>query len=152
MERHIGPTIATLFFNDHGYFQPTRCYLFNAAIDRLDPFLPALKALIEKGPSFFVALVGLNLFEVSPRPLHLPLIVEAALVWLRTYPDSVPFWIDSDFGRRVCSIIDIIRQGQPGLLAPTTPLRADVDQLLASLVRIGVAAAARLERSLLNEA
>jgi hypothetical protein len=151
VEVHIGPALAALFFNDHGYFQTTRCYLFEAAIDRIDPFLPILRELIGKGPSFFTALIALNLIEVSPRPGHMPLIIEAAIRWLQTYPDSVPFWIDSDFGRRVCSFIDIIRQREPTLLAAGTTSRADVDHLLASLVRIGVSEAARLERSLLDQ-
>jgi hypothetical protein len=149
IEVHIGPAIATFFFNDHGRFQPTKCYLFPKAIDRLDPFLPLLETLVESGPSFFTALITLNLLEVSPRPYHLPFVVMAAHTWLRSYPDSTPFWIDSDMGRRICALIDNIWRREPVLLDRSQTLRNDVDQLLAALVRIAVADAARLEQALL---
>jgi len=84
VEVHIGPAIAVFFFNDYGRFQPTKCYLLPSAIDRVDPFLPLLQKLIESGPSFFTALVTLNLLEVSPKPSLLSLIVRAAITWLKT--------------------------------------------------------------------
>jgi hypothetical protein len=73
----------------------------------------------------------------------------AAHTWLRSYPDSTPFWIDSEMGRRICALIDNIWRGEPVLLDRAQTLRNDVDQLLASLVRIGVADATRLEQALL---
>jgi hypothetical protein len=149
VEVHIGPAIAAFFFNDHDQFQPTTCYLFPKAIDRLDPFLPLLKTLVESGPSFFTALITLNLLEVTPRPAHLPFIVMAAHVWLKSYPDSAPFWIDSGTGHRACTLIDVIWRTEPVLFNRAQTLRNDVDQLLSALVRIGVAEAARLEQALL---
>ncbi|MGH9467573.1 MAG: hypothetical protein ACRD1Y_09475 [Terriglobales bacterium] len=150
IETHIGPAIATLFFNGHGYVQPAKCYLTPVGIERIDPFLPTLKTLMDAGPSFFVAIVALNLFEVSPKPDHLPYVIDAAMAWQRAYPDSVPFWVDTDLGRRVCNLIELTLQNEPGILAAATPLRFKVDDLLPSLVRIGVPEAARLENSLLQ--
>ena len=46
IEIHIGSAIATLFFNDHGYLQPAKCYLLPKGVDRLDPFLPVLENLL----------------------------------------------------------------------------------------------------------
>jgi len=146
VEYHIAPAVATLFFNGHNSFQPTKCYLYAPAIKRLTVFLPILEALIEKGPSFFAALVTLNLFEVSPLPEHLAIVVKAGLTWLRAYPDSTAFWIDCTFGRRVCGLIEKICAGDAAL--PTPPQQTEPNQLLAALVRLGVAEAARLERSL----
>jgi hypothetical protein len=74
----------------------------------------------------------------------------AALTWLRAYPDSAPFWIDNGTGRRVCTLIDNIWQKQPLLFDPSEPVRRDVDQLLAALVRIGVPDASRLEKALID--
>jgi hypothetical protein len=148
VEVHIGPAIAVFFFNDYGRFQPTKCYLSPNVIDRIDPFLPLLQTLIEGGPSFFTALVALNLLEVSPKPSHLPLIVRAAATWLKTYPDSVPFWIDNDTGRQICVLIEDIWRIEPALLDRTQAMRNEIDQLLATMVRIGVADAARLEKAL----
>ena len=149
VEVHIGPAIAVFFFNDYGRFQPTKCYLPPSAIDRVDPFLPLLQKLIDGGPSFFTALVTLNLLEVSPKPSHLSFIVMAATTWLKTYPDSIPLWIDNDTGRRICSLIDDIRLKEPGRFHAQENLRNDLHQILAALIRIGVADAARLEQALL---
>jgi hypothetical protein len=150
VEVHIGPAIGVLLFNDYDRFQPAKCYLFPKAIDRLEPFLPVLQTLVENGPSFFMALVTLNLLEVAPAASHLPFIIMAALTWLRAYPDSAPFWIDNGTGRRVCTLIDNIWQKQPLLFDPSEPVRRDVDQLLAALVRIGVPDASRLEKALID--
>jgi hypothetical protein len=50
IEIHIGPAIATFFFNDYSSFEPAKCYLLPNAIDRLDPFLPMLERLVGKRP------------------------------------------------------------------------------------------------------
>jgi hypothetical protein len=150
VEVHIGPAIAVFFFNDYGRFEPTKSYLFPKAVDRLGPFLPILEALVEGGPSFFTALVTLNLLEVAPGRAHLPFIVMAANTWLKTYPDNTAFWIDSGMGRRICVLIDNIWRNEPALLDEAEGARRDVDQVLAALVRIGVAEAARLEQALLS--
>ena len=85
---------------------------------------------------------------MSPKPSHLPLIVRAAATWLKTYPDGVLLWIDNDTGRRICCLIDDIRLKDPGVFRGQENLRNDLDQLLAALIRIGVANAARLEQAL----
>jgi hypothetical protein len=152
VERHIGPAIATFFMNDYAYFQPPRCYLLPKAVDRLDPFLVVLTELVESGRSLFIALVVLNLMEVSPRPGHLGFVVTAAKDWLTAYPDDTTFWVEHGIGRRVCAWIDVIREGHPATLDFTHGLRIDVDQLLATFVRLGVPEARRLEESLATEA
>ena len=134
VEVHIGPAIAVFFFNDYNRLQPAHCYLPPNTIDRLDPFLPVLQTLIEGSPSFFTALISLNLLEVSPKPSHLPVIMMAAAIWLRTYPDSVPFWFDNDTGRRICALIDDIWRKAPARFDRAQTLRNDVDQFLAALV------------------
>jgi hypothetical protein len=68
--------------------------------------------------------------------------------WLKTYPDSVPFWIDNDTGRQICVLIEDIWRIEPALLDRTQAMRNEIDQLLATMVRIGVADAARLEKAL----
>jgi hypothetical protein len=151
VEVHIGPAVGILFFNDYDRFQPAKCYLFPKAIDQLEPFLPVLQTLVETGPSFFTALVTLNLWEVAPVASFLPFVLLAALTWLRAYPESVPFWIDSGTGRRICTLIENIWQKEPLLFDPCGASRSDVDQLLAALVRIGVSDAARVEKTLIND-
>ena len=70
VERHLGPAIATLFFNDCSWTQPAKAYLPSALIERLTPFLPALERCAVEGATPFVAIVTLNLLEVAPRPAH----------------------------------------------------------------------------------
>lgn len=148
IEWHIGPAIAALFINDYGFALPPKCYLLSKGVDRLDPFIPVLKELVESGPCLFVALVTLNLLEVSPKPTHLQLIVAAAKTWLASYPDDSAFWIDHGIGQRVCALIDGIRLQEKAQLDTEHALRRDIDVLLADLVRLGVAEASRLETAL----
>jgi hypothetical protein len=148
IEIHIGPAIAVHFFNDHGFAQSAKCYLLPKGIDRLDSFLPVLQKLVESGPSLFVALVTLNLLEVSPRPAHLTFLVAAAKAWLGSYPDDGAFWVDNGIGSRVCAWIEKIRRQEAALLDTDKLVRIDVDRLLAALISVGVADARRLEESL----
>lgn len=148
IETHIGPAIAVVFFNDYGIGQPPRCYLPPVCIDRLPPFISVLEKLVESGPSLFVALVTLNLLEVSLRSTHLPLIVTAAKAWMRSYPQDTEFWVDYGIGRRFCLWLDQIHQAEPARLKNDMAVGSDVDQLLAALVGLGVPEARRLEEAL----
>lgn len=148
IESHIGPAIAVLFFNDHGFARQPKCYLPTASIDRLVPFLPVLEQLIESGPSYFVAVVTLNLLEVSPRQAHLHFIVTATKAWMHSYPNDTEFWVDYGIGRRVCVWIEEVRRQEPTLLDTNEEVRFDVDRLLAALISLGVADARRLEETL----
>jgi hypothetical protein len=145
VERHIGSAIAVLFFNQNGFVQPAQCYLLPKGIDRLTAFLPALERLVKSGPSLFVALVAMNLLEVSPRPAHLRFVVVAAKTWVDSFPDDSQFWIDYGIARRVCLWIENVRGQDAALLGADDAVRAEVDRILAALVRFGVAEARRLE-------
>ena len=83
IEFHLGPAVGTIFFNDYGWRQ-TGTYLTAKAIERLGPFLPQLIELLTNGPNYFAALVTMDLLEVSPQPLLLPLLVAGSKSWLRT--------------------------------------------------------------------
>ena len=148
IERHICSAIAALFFNQHGFVQPTRCYLLPLGIDRLPPFLPILEQLVRSGPSIFVAVVSMNLLEVSPRLEQLPFIVAASNTWVDSYPDDVQFWVDHGIGRRVCLWIESVLGQDGALLSEAEPRRLEVDRIAAALVRLGVVEARQLEQSL----
>lgn len=145
---HIGPAIAAFFLNDYGYLLPPKCFMLPKGVDRLDPFIPVLEELIESGPCLFVALITLNLLEVSPRPAQLPFVVKAAKTWLASYHDNSAFWIENAIGRRVCALIDRARLQVPALLDSEHAFRRDIDVLLTALIRLGVAEASRLETAL----
>ncbi|MGH9680005.1 MAG: ATP-binding protein, partial [Candidatus Acidiferrales bacterium] len=148
IELHLGPAIAVLFFNDSGFPQPAKCYLLPKGIDGLNPFLPVLKEMAESGQFLFVALVLLNLLEVSPRTAHLPLANSAAKAWLTSNPGDNTFWVDSDIGRRLCCVMEAIFNVDPKAFGSDQPLRKDIDNLLAALVRLGIPDAHRLEEAL----
>jgi hypothetical protein len=148
IERHIGPAIAVLFFNNYSFIPPPTCYLYAKGVDRIDGFLPTLTRLIASGPSLFVALVTLNLMEVSTKPAHLPFVVAAAKVWLDHYSDDSTFWVDHGIGSRVCLWVEKVHKQAPELLENSQPIRRGIDGLLAALVTLGVADARRLEEDL----
>jgi hypothetical protein len=148
IEVHIGSAIAALFFNDYSVFQPPQSYLLPQGIDRLGPFLSVLEPLVMRGPCVFVAVVTLNLLEVSPSSAHLPFVVAAAKSWLETYADDTDFWVDYEIGRRLCVWIETVRLPAAALLQTESAVRSDLDRILGTLVNAGVAEARRLEKAL----
>ena len=149
IEMHIGPAIAVLLFNYfYPFAAPPQCYLNPPAIERLDAFVSTLGQIASGSPCLFVALVTLNLLEVSPRPSHLPLLLIAAEAWLEVYPENTVFWSDRDVGKRVCAVID--RAVGTNVSGLESVLRARIDRLLAAFVRLGVAEASALERKLVG--
>src|SRR5581483_7377130 len=148
IEIHFGPALAVVLLNDYGHFQPAKCYLNPRGIDRVEPFLPGLREVATAGPFLLVAICVLNLVEVVPRAAHLPPIVEVGKSWLAANPDDREFWIDHGIGRRLCTAMEAILALDPKLFGPDQALRKDIDGLLASLVRMGIAEANRLEECL----
>jgi hypothetical protein len=99
-------------------------------------------------PSPFVALVLLNLLEVAPRQEHLDLLVVAGQAWLDAYPDFRPFWIDQGVGHRWCAIVESICNQAPAVVDAQLPIRAILDNIVASLVGLSIPKAYMLENSL----
>jgi hypothetical protein len=147
-EYHFGPAVAVVLFNEYWGFQPPKCYLKPKGVDHLGPFLPLLKEVAESAQFFLAVIALLNLLEVAPRPAHLPVIVAAGKGWLAGHPDNKEFWIDQGIGRRLCSLMEAILASDPKPFASDQPLRKDIDSLLGTLVRMGIAEAHRLEESL----
>ncbi len=145
---HFGPAVAVVFFNDYSNFQPTKCYLTPIGIDRLGPFLPLLTEVADSTHFLLAVFALLSLLEVSPSTVHLTLIAAAGKAWLSGYSDEKVFWIDQGVGPRLCSLIGAILAQDRKPFALGQPLREDIDALLGSLVRIGVAEAHRVEESL----
>lgn len=151
IEMHLGPAAAAVFFNQHNFIQPARAYLTEKGIDKVSPFLPLLARLAHAAPCLFVAIVSLNLLEVSPRFEHSTLLLTTTKGCIAAFPDDKEFWIDHGIGRRVCALIEktLIRDGS--LLSQAQMPRKDVYSILAALVRVGVAEAARLETIISTE-
>jgi len=148
IEIHLGPAVAVVLFNDYGHFQPAKCYLKPKGVERLTPFLPLLEEVAGKGTFLLVAISLLNLIETAPSAGHLPLIVGAGLSWATTISDDKEFWVDHGVGRRLCALIEAILTLDSKLFQSQQALRRDADNLLAALVRMGVAEAYQLEDKL----
>jgi hypothetical protein len=91
---------------------PAKCYFLEKGIDGLGPFLPVRDEVVQKGTFLFVALMLLNLLQVSPKPAHLPLVVTAG-GWFAAHPVDKAFWVEHGVGRRLCSIIERIIEIDP---------------------------------------
>jgi hypothetical protein len=152
VEIRIGPAIAALFFNSHNPFTGTSCYLLPTALDRIDPFLPELERLVAEGPVPFCALLVMNLVEVSPKPAHLRFVLSSAQGWLQRQPTNTQLWVDSRIGARVTKWLDEVFRSIPAVHSTSHPLRPQIDDVLARLVRVGVAQAHRLEMLLAGSA
>lgn len=148
VETHLGPAIAAVFMNSHGRFSPPQTYILRDGIERVDPFLPMLRPMLSTGPTFFVALLTLNLMEVAPQSGHLDFVLEGAEAWLKHFSDDAYFWVDQGIGRRVVQFIRAVMDTSAWLQNGQDPLRARIDALLAHLVRIGVAEAHEAEVSI----
>jgi len=144
----LGRATAVLFFNDYSLVTPPKCYLYPAAIPRLQLFLPLLQELVEGGPFLFVAIVLLNLLEVAPAPAQLRLISAAGKAWWVANPGETAFWIDAGIGRRVCSFLQTILALDARPLRADQALLKDIDDLMAGLIGLGVTEAHELEKTL----
>ena len=151
IETHIGPLIAALFFNEHGFIQKTKCYLLPKGIDKLDPFLPVLEKLVIKGRSIFSAFVTLSLLEASPRPSHLPFLIVSTQAWLQTFPDYMEFWVDHSIGRRICVLIEEIIKQESKILDGKHTLKADLNRIVALLTNLGIPEGYTLEKIINQE-
>jgi hypothetical protein len=148
IEYRLGPAVATMFFNMAGGFEPPKAYLLAPGVKRLGPFLDVLEQLATDGASYHVASLMLNLFEVAPSAEQLPALIRAACAWYAAFPAETELWVDHRIGERFCKLVDGTRPDAGALLDAGQPLRRILDHLLAGLVSLGVAAAARLERAL----
>jgi len=148
VEMRIGPAIGVMFFNHYSAFSAAKCYLLPKGIDRVEPFFPQLTRLIDEGPVPFTGLLTMSLLEVSRKPEHAAFFLGSALTWLRRQPDNVPLWVDGGLGARLARWLETVTGANPSLRSVDQPLRAQLDDVLARLVQLGVAEAHRVEKLL----
>jgi hypothetical protein len=151
VEIHLGSAVASLFFSQFGFSQPTRCYLLPKGIDRLDAFLPLLIQMICDGPSQFVAILTLNLLEVSPRPTHFAVLAVGLRTWLSSHATDTAFWFDHGIGTRACALLALYLRADPLLANPQDPRRSEVDEFLDQLIVLGLPEARQLEAVLAQQ-
>ncbi len=142
----IGSAVAVFFFGEATLSAPPSCYVLPKGIDRLEPLLSTLERLVTTCPSPFVAVLLLNLLEVSPRRTHLGILCKASSSWIERFPDSTSFWVDQGIGHRFCALVDNIWRQEADDSDTDEVLSYLVGQLLPQLVSMGVPDAAHLER------
>ena len=100
---------------------------------RADQSLPtATHRPTDRGPSYFAALVTMDLLEVSLQPSLLSVLVAGGKAWVGSYADDTGLWVEHGIGRRVCSWIDRVRQSAPEALSSDKPERQNIDVILAA--------------------
>ncbi|WP_143102886.1 ATP-binding protein [Rhizobium sp. NFR07] len=150
VEVHLGPALATLLFNDYVLTQ-TSTYLRHEDLARFNRIIPQLQDFLARSPSFFTAIFTMNTLEAMPEASLLPLLVAGSRAWLTAYPDNVDLWIERKLGQRICAWLGEILTSSPNALASDQPVRDEVDNLLAFLVRAGVPEARQFEGILAGE-
>jgi hypothetical protein len=150
VEMHLGNALATICFNDHYGFTPSKCYLPASFIPRTDQFLSLLEEFVGVCRSPFVAVMYLNFMEVAPRAEQLPFIVGCTEKWLERFPDSNQFWIEWDFGRRLSAVMISIFHASPEAFE-AHEIRSRIDKILTQLVGLGVGQAHEMEKLLYED-
>jgi len=110
--------------------------------------LPLLSSIcVEAAESQYIALQFLDLMELKVDPENLGYLVRTASAWMAKYPDDTSFWIGYGVGKRICMwLAEAIKTAPGAFAAPTCP-SAEIDRLLDSLLRLGVAAARPVEET-----
>lgn len=145
VEVHLGPAIATVFFNLRGFGEPPRLYLPAGLIQRSLPFLPVLEPLAEQAPGVFVAMCAMNWVEAAPTTEHLRFVVSFATAAITARPDDKVFWSDYGIAARICNWLTRRLDADETLFGTTSPERRAIDELLAKFVTMGISEARRLE-------
>ena len=150
-EVHIGPCIAALLFHRTLPLQRIfQCYLGEQHTEAATALLPTVQPLIENAPSLFMAILTLNLLEVSPRAAHLAFFRRASEIWLATFPDNKLFWVEHGVGERMAGWIEAVLAKEPAALTQDVAVLESLQGLLARLVVLGVAEAGRAEELLVR--
>jgi hypothetical protein len=77
-------------------------------------------------------------------PAHLTFVLSSALTWLRRQPTNTLLWVHTGLGARVTRWMKSMFEADAALRNPSHPLRAQMDDVLAGLVQVGVAEADRI--------
>lgn len=109
IEIHLGPAVATLFFNAYKFREAPSCYLPGGFIAQSLPFTPMLQRHAAAASCLFVALCVMSWVEAAPTNGHLPLVVEFAAAALAARPDDKTFWADHGMGGRILILKLLLR-------------------------------------------
>jgi len=147
-ERNIGDMVSAILFHIYNSgFAPAKCYLSSTEIDKSLPLLPTLEGLAV-APSLLIAVQTMNLLEIAPKIEQLPFAIAVVKAWASERQDDPVFWVRHSIGRRFCQWLEQLREMKLVNFQSGAPERADLDEILAALVRSGVSEARSLEAKL----
>jgi hypothetical protein len=112
--------------------------------------MPTLTALVTDAPtSGYLAVLFLDIIELSPTLVLLPYVLEAIMAWCKAYDDDTSFWGSNDVGARVCAwLTKVLSTGGSSL---TDQRQSDLSAALDILVRAGITSARALEDNLIDK-
>jgi hypothetical protein len=147
MEMHLARAVSSLFMHNESW-GGGKCYLYPPAADSLKVFLPLLSGIsVEAAQSQYIAAQFLDLMELKVNPENLSHLVVTASAWMAKYPDDIPFWVDHGIGKRICAWLAESMTTYPDAFAAPTCPSAQMESLIDSLVRLGVATARGVEEN-----
>ncbi len=146
IEMNLGPAFAVLFFNQHGPFGGSSCYLYSKALESIEPFLPQLTKLIEEGSVPFTSILTMNLLEILPRAVLLPFFLASAHKWKQRQPENRQLYIEHGLDKRLVGWLQTALNDKVGILEVAKSHITETNQILNWLTAMGVPEAHALEK------
>lgn len=141
-EHHLGDALRAMFYQVPGYHLGPRPRPHPPA--DFTPMLPTLTGLVTGAPtSGYLAILFLDLIELSPKPTMLPHVLDVVISWCDARGADVGFWGNYDIGLRTCAWFTKVLAVEHASL--TAQQQSRLRTALDVLVRAGIAAARALE-------
>jgi hypothetical protein len=145
-ETHAGNALNAMFYQPYRIVTIGRPSLPDNW-NGLDLDMATLVGLVTSAPSSgYIATLFLNLIESSPRACLLPFVVQATAGWCAAYDIDSNFWLEKEFGSRVCGWLDRTFTADSAAEAALPEVEEDLLKCLDVLIRSGVAQAREIEQ------
>jgi len=146
VEIHLGRALCAMFFHtprmgvaDPRPYLPPRC-------QRLPEFMPALVRVVGAAPlSGYVTDLFLGLIATYPTASLLRGLVQAASAWATAFGADPEFWLEEQFGHRICAWVDQVLSNDAKAFGDTPELRDELIRCLDFMISAGVTQAHDLE-------
>jgi hypothetical protein len=150
-EVHAGDALNAMFYQQTSMLNRGRPYVPDNW-GGLDATMPTLTALAcDAASSGYVASLHLNLVACSPRATFLPFVVQAMMAWCAAYGEDTNFWVEKEFGPRLCAWLDRTLTRDSSSVTVLPSVRDDLLKCLDTLIRSGVAQAREIEEQVTQD-
>jgi hypothetical protein len=144
-ETHAGDALSAMFFQPSRFVSNGRAYIpenwpgLELSID----ILASLAS--DAGTSGYIATLFVNLMETNARAIFLPHVARVATAWCTAYGADSNFWVEKNFGFRLCAWLERVLNEDDTADLHVTPILGDLLRCLDVLIRTGVAQAREIE-------